>query len=422
MKQFKLLTPIIALLLAALLAACSAEEPAPAPDDETRMVEFILGIYAGEPGNGNSGRSRAGEEVVPNDTTYFEPPVTDQERMHTLRVIIVRPNGEVEKNEYISKVFPEAGLSTFGNYRAKVIAGETKRVWLIANEAAVPFNFENINEGSTFPNVAVEAITLSCAPGKPLIDNTGTVKTNLPMSEVFDIPVKALPENGEITEADREQRAELFITRATVKFSFHIKATDTPSSPYTIEEIAIDNVGDRQYFMPNGVTYTPVKYLTEWDPGYDKVSSYSDRWITAYNVPSGAVNSPISFLPGNAFTFGTDYVPNTEFHYAPALYFPETKLAEGKKYVVRIRLDGDKDFCAEAELPNLPSLPRNTHVKVNITLAHSDLRCQVDVVPYTAVPLNPEFGFDELLPRPPAGPGEMPPWVVFPDPDKPDNP
>lgn len=39
-----------------------------------------------------------------------------------------------------------------------------------------------------------------------------------------------------------------------------------------------------------------------------------------------------------------------------------------------------------------------------------DLNVQVDVIPYTAVELNPDFGFDEPLPRPPQE-GEMPPWI-----------
>lgn len=41
---------------------------------------------------------------------------------------------------------------------------------------------------------------------------------------------------------------------------------------------------------------------------------------------------------------------------------------------------------------------------------YKDLRVQVDVIPYTGVELNPDFGFDDLLPRPPSE-GEMPPWV-----------
>lgn len=46
---------------------------------------------------------------------------------------------------------------------------------------------------------------------------------------------------------------------------------------------------------------------------------------------------------------------------------------------------------------------------------YKDLQVVVDVIPYIGVDLNPEFGFDDLLPRPPTE-GDVPPWVVV-DPD-----
>lgn len=130
------------------------------------------------------------------------------------------------------------------------------------------------------------------------------------------------------------------------------------------------------------------------------------------------------FNPTN-LNFPVDYTPGTTLTYAPQLYFPETALpvatgATAQEYILAVKLSGDEEPCAEVPLPNLPSLPRNTHVKVNISLKNSDVKCTVDVVPYTAVPLNPSFGFDQLLPRPPIEPGVKPPWVTI-DPDNPDS-
>ena len=57
-------------------------------------------------------------------------------------------------------------------------------------------------------------------------------------------------------------------------------------------------------------------------------------------------------------------------------------------------------------------LLRNNIYRYNI---YKDLKVTVDVIPYVGVDLNPNFGFDDLLPRPPSQ-GEVPPWVVV-DPD-----
>ena len=43
-------------------------------------------------------------------------------------------------------------------------------------------------------------------------------------------------------------------------------------------------------------------------------------------------------------------------------------------------------------LPNLPHLPRNTHVVVNVTINEQDIDCVVDVRPYTEIELEPDFG------------------------------
>lgn len=85
----------------------------------------------------------------------------------------------------------------------------------------------------------------------------------------------------------------------------------------------------------------------------------------------------------------------------PFLYFPESKFGgDEQKYYATVALSDRSNPSAgltwfpEVELPNLPSLPRNTHVIINFELSGSTLNATVDVLPYTGVYLNPDFGID----------------------------
>ncbi|MCM1052286.1 MAG: hypothetical protein NC349_10015 [Paenibacillus sp.] len=409
----RILKAVSPLFLALLAVSCSDDttvSPAVGPDDSGK-VNFEINVYAGDPEDTGSRTSQVSRDTQENpdwegDYFYPEEPDFSPERMHTLRVIIVRPSGEIEANEYLYRSFPQAGASQFNGIRLKVMGGEKKRIYLFANEASIPgldLTDNAYRIGEKFPTDAMASWQLSASgAGQPVIDNTGSDKTNIPMTEMFEVDVKA-PES----EADFYQTANLFITRALSKFSFTVTSTDTPTVTYSIEELKISSIAESSFLFPNNATYVPAK----------EPASFEDRYITSYEVPEDANVASYSFAPGKAFEITPEYTPNKELVYTPRLYFAETKLREdmnGKQvYTLSVRLNGDDDYCAtDIPLPNLPSLPRNTHVKVNLTLTKSDVKCTVDVLPYTAVPLNPSFGFDELLPRPPVI-GEIPPWVII---------
>lgn len=402
MKTF--LNIAIICLLTISVIGCSDDTPVSHVTDDSEMVNFIINIYAGDP---DAHGSRTG--ILPGDD-YFEGPQTEYERMRTLRVIIVRPDSTVEHNEYLFRSIPADGISEYHNIRLKVKGGETKKVYLFANEAsmlsdngtATTIDFNSFTIGSTLSPSQIADLKLSCLPGMPMIDNTGSDKKYLPMSEQFDIDIKTPGNDGE----NLYQTADLFITRTTVKFGFFITPTAAPAADYTIEEFVIDSLAGIEYLLPKNASYAPAKY-----PVY-----FADRYITAYDVPSGSKIAPCSFRPNITITPQT--TPGTVIPYTPALYFSETKLPADGKFTIRMRLNSSKEYTGEVPLPNLPMLPRNTYVKINISLGLSDVKFTVDIMPYAAVPLNPEFGFDELLPRPPVQEGEIPPWVEF-DPSNP---
>lgn len=61
-------------------------------------------------------------------------------------------------------------------------------------------------------------------------------------------------------------------------------------------------------------------------------------------------------------------------------------------YSMRIQVNGV--WLEQAYFPNLSQLPRNTHVKITVTIGVSDIQWTVEVVPYTEVVLDPVFGLD----------------------------
>lgn len=386
-----------------LLSGCSGHDYDEPAASDSQIVNFTVSIYAGDP---EAAGSRAG--ALPGDD-YFDESLIQYERMRTLRVIIVRPSGVVEHNLLLQNTIPDTGLGQYSYARFKVMGSETKKVYLFANEASfalcgLNIDFNSYTAGVQFPAEEFAAYQLNCTPGQPLIDNTGTDPHFLPMSEVFDIDIRSPKIDG----TDLNQSADLFVTRATVKFSFNIKALDAPTSPYTITELAIESLAKSEYLLPKATVYEPAKYP----------SSFEDRYITSYAVPAGEEGGELCVFRPSNWTFDADYTPGTVFTYAPMLYFAETALASEQTYKLKLKLNGDTDYTSEIALPNLSSLPRNTHVKVNISLENSDVKCSVNVLPYTSVILNPEFGFDELLPRPPVDPGDMPDWIQIPEPSR----
>lgn len=390
----RILKAVSPLFLALLAVSCSDDDMVDMKSTDagyawdTDEVNFEINVYAGEDSGAGSRSSRDSQDdpTWGGDFFYPEDLYRSTEAMHTLRVIIVRPSGEIEANEYISRL-PEAGVNQFRGIRVKVVGGETKKVYLFANEASIPntdFNSRTFEVSRFFPNNFDKKV-LTGLYNKPIIDNTGTgEKLNIPMTECFEVKVKA-PEN----EEDYFQSADLFITRALSKFTFTLSSPVAPFADYSIDEIRISSITYGEYLLPHATEYYPAKYPTSFD----------SRYITEYDVPTGYDINPYTFKPNGALTLTPDYVPGEVRTYSPELYFAETKLpldADGKQvYKISVKFAGDPDYyVTDLPLPNLPSLPRNTHVKINFTLSSGSLNCVVDVLPYTGVYLNPDFGID----------------------------
>ncbi len=361
----------ITALIMLLISLCSCEKDKDPVATGDGMVNMVISVKTID--SQLSALTRANE-------TYFEDPTSRFERIHTLRYIIVRPDGKVEHN-YIIDSESETDYVNYVSF--KVQGGEKKQIYLIANEASVTgYDFTKFVAGSSFDATGVEAITLQTQPGKPLFDNSAEGNQSyLPMAEHFEIEVK-MPSPG--TDGPTYQYETLFITRTTVKFSFSAVVSPVSTSDITLKKIVFNQIGECQYLFPRNTVYDPAKYPAD----------ASDRMITAYEVPQGAVTADVPFEINWEFPPMNGQGKTG----SPALYFPETMFDGNYTATIVVNVDGD-DFTYTAQLPNLPSLPRNTHVKIDMVLTGHDVTCIVDVAQYIGVILKPQFGFEVLHPN-----------------------
>ncbi|MDE5797319.1 MAG: hypothetical protein K2H75_09410 [Muribaculaceae bacterium] len=440
----KRLTFHILLLLVAMGMAtgCRSSETPVEPEPEDTDVMLCLSVTASNSADIYRPGTRTEEDPMriqnPQDDNYtFEDSVTVYERINTLRVIIVRPDHTVEYNrleklpssegtygfeELIFKVATDQGTIDKTNPDIRV---EKKRIYLIANEASLLPDtlykqLSNLKQGDQFTPQTAAAMIVSRpwihgTGAVPLIDNSGSEKKFIPMSEFFDINVSVNLKTSSI--GTPSQYESLFVTRIPVKFVFEIKAEETalfPNDSVRIKTIDFKNVTEKEYLFPQGMpepgislpsaSYYPSKYtpLQNNDKG---------RIITVFGTPTeDNHNNLIRFEPPESFGFSNK--ENKDTNKINLRYTPQKYYCESQNYFGDI--DGNTTYFVEVEavftspeggettktfkfeevaLPNLPALPRNTVVQINFTFQNRNLLCDVTVFPYTAVTLNPSFGF-----------------------------
>ena len=417
------------------------------------------------------GRTRDGENT--DDSFSFEQSNIPQELINTLRIIIVRPDNTIEYNRTISLGNGKSAASLTNRddlkFRVSTNMGqvnneamtctERKRIYLIANEAFL--NNENIKSNIAGEGESITKILDGLKPAKyissedsgniensaeggdplnpnsverwiiynewpidvngggetavPIIDNTGTEKSYIPMTEYFDVDVVSTwkpetpsvsedTENPEIPEEPKvtidEQTADLFVTRNFVKFRF---SASSETESFDITAIRFESLMQKEYLFPCNTVYEPLK----------GVNNTEDRQIISFQTPGFADNFTRPYIfkheddePIISFSPNQTEAGAQQSIYSPEMYFCETHNYEANSlnqslYKVGIDIDyknanGSKQSVTfdPIELPNLPySLPRNTIVLINFKINDRlQLDFTVTLEPYILVDLEPNFG------------------------------
>ena len=343
-------------------------------DDDTAILVLRTGLLD---------QTRASDRVndaVDNSVEY----------MYTLRIVILHENGTVEHNMYID--FGEIPQTEC--YRIfKVTRNETKKIYLIANE-------EN---ASTDLHEQLETLTTGNTTFASIVDNFVFIpdyQNPIPMSSVYDVPVKA----------ENLVEREFYLVRAATKFAFRF--TNKRKSKVSIDAIHISDIAGATYLIPHKREPLFMSFDDEslyWINWLKKVADESQQspddveladkrgWIQAYDIPSETshqevtVNGPLEVpsmtgdQPGKA-VFPVFYLPESKKLKAGSATYGE------QEYTLKLDMsENGKELSFTKTFPNLKALFRNTHVLVDITFTEKD-EVKVQVVPYAEVILEPEFG------------------------------
>ena len=344
------------------------------PDDDTAILVLRTGLLD---------QTRASDRV--NDAV--DNPV---EYMYTLRIVILHENGTVEHNMYID--FGEIPQTEC--YRIfKVTRNETKKIYLIANE-------EN---ASTDLHEQLETLTTGNTTFASIVDNFVFIpdyKNPIPMSSVYDVPVKA----------ENLVEREFYLVRAATKFAFRF--TNKRKSKVNIDAIHISDIAGPTYLIPHKREPLFMSFDDEslyWINWLKKVADESQQspddveladrrgWIQAYDIPSETSHQEVTVNGSLEVPSMTGDHPGKAVF--PVFYLPESKKLKAgsatygeQEYTLKLDMsENGKELSFTKTFPNLKALFRNTHVLVDITFTEKD-EVKVQVVPYAEVILEPEFG------------------------------
>lgn len=294
----------------------------------------------------------------------------DNEKMHTLRVIIVRPDWTVEANRLIDHLKAAATLQHEEKEPFRVVSNERKMIYLFVNEDTevvsetgtkrklLDCDLNAIRVGQYFPINDIETLTLRLEGG------TEQITGPLPMSEKHSVEV----------DVRKTQSCSLFVTRAAVKFTFRI--INKSSNPINLNGLTIDKMAREEWYMPRakyGAGDTKKMEITEYEVpagvGYYTYGEAQFAEAVTVNANGERVLDPIYLLEGK-YTNDPD--------------------GKGHNYSMMIRVN---NIQKKHYFPELNTLPRNTHVVVNITFnKDATVTCETDVIPYSEVLLDPDFG------------------------------
>lgn len=347
----------------------------------------------------------------------------------------------VEHNSIVKGT--STGLPLTDGYTFKVKAGCKKRIYLIAN-------YEGLKDADGNLDFTDEAFIPEENTTRAKVDDYVFALNDeykydpetygIPMTAMYEI---AIPDRETIKTDEYELPNPLYVVRTATKFSFKF------TNESTLKDITIKGfdlkkiIKDRMYLMPH-VNKKDGKYWVvnalrtspreldgngtdkDWiDWMVEEVKKTKDdenidqyEWLTDYTVPRSQTETEEDRKFSYSFETSIS-VPKgeTEGVSAPSpIYLPEsqtTKAINGEdanlllqEYELTIHttekiLNDDGKGSAQitneytAKLPQLASLFRNTHVKVNVTFKDHQLDWEVDVEPYWEVVLDPIFGLGD---------------------------
>lgn len=369
------------------MVACSSQEES-LPDNVTEAALYL--------NIATIGQTRASTAELP-----------DNEKMKSVRVVVLHAaDGTVEHNRHFSLEGAQAQKTIL----LKVTPNEKKKIYLFANEESVStvegVTVEGKNQTLTafFSSYTEGMSCFEAAVNNLYFAPDYSVGKPIPMSSMYEIN---FPEKGNFD-------GTFYVIRVATKFM--VNFMNWRGEEVIVENFTIANHADKNFLMAhvndsekneelfNGKTW--IDWLKEVSDASSEDDDYATTeaagWLKDYELPEQA-DKEKTYTHGRVTvglpTVDIDNPNNSKPGVAkniPVFYLPESKSPKAgatdgeQEYTLTIKINGrDEPFVCK--LPNLKALFRNTHVVVDITMYNSN-EIIVDVIPYSEVKLEPEFG------------------------------
>ncbi len=406
---------LFAALMLTMLGACSQSDigKGEAPDVILRL-KIDMGSIA----------SRA--DQGPED---FDDPASDFEKISTLRVIITRGSGagrEVEAARLVAT--NDFGMPVNDHLDFKVKGNEMKRIFLIANEAALTSPIEGMSasqfldlyshSGAQFGDDVLQMFTdwtVSFAGTGPTAHaSLFSGAYRLPLTEMFRVQTIMVDESEGVNAADgapipKTQDVTLFLTRAAAKATFTFRmSSDKDDNPYlatglTVTGVRINGLNWSEYVFPNTPVYEPEKYV-DGEEGYvNQAEDESKRYLVGFASPANTATGASFECPLQRPIAIAAYDAKETYPVGP-FYFPESIAPDGKNFTLQVQLSGGSWLEAKPIQDNILMLPnganaiaRNTFLKINVVFGPAGITYNVIVAPYNTIELDPIFGLGQPL-------------------------
>lgn len=316
-----------------------------------------------------------------------EQEIALEEKIHTLRTIIVSEDGTIEYNDFLD--FGEhPQISCYRIFEVK--PEDKKTIYFVANENGA--NEDLTSQLNDFSEAKIENMVFTLKEGEAI-----------PMSVVYEV---------EIPKGTERVDYESWLVHAATKISYRFK--NYRLSPVTVNKIEINQTAQNMYLLPHvGSTDLQKTFDTEtlsWIEWLKRVSDESQAlldnpdldpdlatkrgWITDYSVPDNVTYRSEELqmnitLPKEMAADATPICSN-EYYMHESRYIPANNGQQ--QYTMTFHLtEGGKEIRLTEDFTNLKALFRNTHVLIDVDIASEIV---VRVIPYAECKLKPIFGLD----------------------------
>ncbi len=332
------------------------------------------------------------------------------EKMQSVRIIVLHADGTVEHNRH----FPLEGAQAQKTILLKVRPNENKKIFLFANEESVStvevkgVTVEGENQALTdfFDSYTEGMSGFEDAVNNLYFEPKYTNETPIPMSSMYEIDFK-----------EGYEERTFYVVRVATKFTCRFK--NFRSGAVTVNSISVSDIANDSYLMAHKQNQTMqfteednsisdlfwidwLKKVSDESQEYPEDKTLADKrgWIMDYDILGNAVQAPAGPTNLNmSVPKATDADVNQEQGTLYIFYLPESKnlitptdTYGEQQYEMTLGLTDEygeqKSF--NFAFDNLKALFRNTNAVIDIIMY--DREVVVDVIPYSEVVLEPEFG------------------------------